>query len=199
MGVEAGHKAELMAEGLARHAYRLHKTAPYRRVAKWERLTQKHAVNHAYRGPCTTIPSFAAMRFPAFCKSRESSGSTQKRRERQNRRKDRQKSRGNRRQAHAGGHRLRAPPSVGSGDALLILMMVFLIMTMFGSCSNMALGVLSSVTAGSYVAEDRTLMTPSCSTPSGRRICKSRSITPSATIGALMNTATLWTTFPTIL
>jgi hypothetical protein len=33
--------------------------------------------------------------------------------------------------------------------------MVFLIMTMFGSCSNMALGVLSSVTAGSYVAEDR--------------------------------------------
>lgn len=156
VGVEAGHKGELMAEGLTRHAYRLHKTAPYRRVANWERRTQKHAVNHAYRQTLHDNPQFQSGTLSRFLQKQKI--------KRQYAKAARDAKRSARAVKKNGENATRLTQAVigfvrrhpvGVGIALLILMMVFLIMTMFGSCSNMALGVLSSVTAGSYVAEDR--------------------------------------------
>ena len=156
VGVEAGHKGELMAEGLARRAYRLHKTAPYRRVAKWERRTQKHAVNHAYRQALHDNPQLRSSTLSRFLQKQKI--------KRQYAKVAREAKRSAKAAQKAGENAVRLTQVVigfvrrhpmGVGMALLILMMVFLIMSMFGSCSNMALGVLSSVTAGSYVAEDR--------------------------------------------
>ena len=156
VGVEAGHKGELMAEGLARRAYRLHKTAPYRRVAKWERRTQKHAVNHAYRQALHDNPQLQSSTLSRFLQKQ--------RIKRQYAKAAREAKRGAKAAKKAGENAAKLTQAVigfvrrhpvGVGIALLILMTVLLIMTMFGSCSNMALGVLSSVTTGSYVAEDR--------------------------------------------
>lgn len=155
VGVEAGHKGELMAEGLARRAYRLHKTAPYRRVAKWERRTQKHAVNHAYRGALHDNPQLQSSTLSRFLQKQKI--------KRQYAKAAREAKRGAKAAQKAGENAAKLTQAVvgfahrhpvGVGIALLLLLLVFLIMSMFGSCSNMALGVLSSVTAGSYVAED---------------------------------------------
>ena len=156
VGVEAGHKAELMAEGLARRAYRLHKTAPYRRVAKWERRTQKHAVNHTYHQALHDNPQLQSSTLSRFLQKQKI--------KRQYAKAAREAKRGAKAAIKAGENAAKLTQAVvgfvrrhpvGVGIALLILLLVFLIMSMFGSCSNMALGVLSSVTAGSYVAEDR--------------------------------------------
>ena len=49
VGIQAGHKGEMMAEAGIRTALRHRKTAPYRRVAKLEHKLMKKNVNAAYR------------------------------------------------------------------------------------------------------------------------------------------------------
>ncbi|MCL2285411.1 MAG: hypothetical protein FWC32_03495, partial [Firmicutes bacterium] len=49
VGVKAGHKAELMAEGAVRKALRSRKTAPYTRVAKLQHKAMKKNINATYR------------------------------------------------------------------------------------------------------------------------------------------------------
>ena len=156
VGTQAGHKAELMAEGVARKAYRMHKTAPYRRVAKLERQVKKRTIKFQYQKALHDNPKL---------KSNMVSRLMQKQKiKRQYAKAAREAKRGAKnvkktgeftaKVAQAVGGFIRRHP-VGVGITLVILLLVFVIMTMFGSCSNMATGVLSSVTASSYVAEDQ--------------------------------------------
>lgn len=156
VGVEAGHKAELMAEGLGRTAYRMHKTAPYRRVAKLERLNRKHSINHMYRKALHENPKLKSNMVSRFVQKQKI--------KRQYAKAAREAKRGAKNAKKAGDLTVRAAKAVtgfisrhpvGVGIALLLLMLIFVIMTMFGSCSNMAAGALSSVVASSYVAEDK--------------------------------------------
>ncbi|GHU45724.1 peptidase M24 [Clostridia bacterium] len=48
VSVKAAHRAEIAAEGAVRSALHFHKTAPYRKVAKLEKLTEKAEVNLRY-------------------------------------------------------------------------------------------------------------------------------------------------------
>ena len=129
VGVEAAHKGELMAEGFARHAYRqaLHDN-PQLRSNMLSRFVQKQKIKRQYAKATREAKRGAG----AVKKAGETTAKLT--------------------QAVAGF--IRRHP-VGVSITLLILMMVFLIMTMFGSCSNMAVGILSSMAAGSYVAEDQ--------------------------------------------
>lgn len=155
VSVEAAHKGELMAEGVARHAYRMHKTAPYRRVAKLERLNRKHTVNHMYRQALHDNPKLQSNMLSRFAQKQKI--------KRQYAKAAREAKRGAKNAKKAGeatakiaqaiaGFIRRHPAAVGI--TLLILLLVFVIMTMFGSCSNMGTVLLSSVVSSSYVAED---------------------------------------------
>lgn len=156
VGVEATHKGELMAEGFARHAYRLHKTAPYRRVARLERLTQKHTINHAYRQALHDNPQLRSNMLSRFVQKQKIKRQYAKatREAKRGAKAAKKAGEGAAKLTQAAASFIRRHP-VGVSVTLLILMMVFIIMSMFGSCSNMAVGVLSSVAAGSYVAEDQ--------------------------------------------
>ena len=48
-GLKAAHRVETVAEGGVRSALRLHKTAPYRKVAKLERKSVKKSINLTYQ------------------------------------------------------------------------------------------------------------------------------------------------------
>lgn len=49
VGIKAAHRTELAVEGGARTAYRLHKTAPYRRVSRLQKKVAKTQASAAYR------------------------------------------------------------------------------------------------------------------------------------------------------
>lgn len=156
VGVEAGHKGELFAEGVVRRAYRLHKTAPYRRVAKWERLSWRHTVRHAYRQALHDNPRLQSSPLSRFLQKqkikRQYAKMAREAKHGAKAAKAAGKSAGRLTRMLAGV--LRRHP-VGGGIALALLLMVFIFMSTFGSCSNMAVGILSSVAAGSFVAEDK--------------------------------------------
>jgi murein DD-endopeptidase MepM/ murein hydrolase activator NlpD len=156
VGVEAGHKAELLTEGLARHVYRIHKTTPYRRVAKWERLSRKHTAGHAYQQALHDHPVLRSNALSRFLQKQKI--------KRQYANMAREAKGGANVIKKAGETTVKFTQTVlsfsrrhpvGVSATLLITMMAFLIMTMFSSCSNMALGILSSVSASSYIAEDK--------------------------------------------
>lgn len=159
VGTEAVHKGELTAEGALRYGYRSHKTRPYRRVAKLQHKSTKHAINASYQQALHDNPKL---------KSNIISRTMQKQKIK-------------RQYAQAAHEAKRTGKAAGTaakktGDALattgravatfakshpavcgilaLILLLMFLILGFFSSCSNMAAGGLSSVLASSYLAEE---------------------------------------------
>ncbi|SHJ20793.1 Murein DD-endopeptidase MepM and murein hydrolase activator NlpD, contain LysM domain [Geosporobacter subterraneus DSM 17957] len=154
-GTEAAHKGELLAEGGLRTAYRLHKTAPYRRVAKLERLSAKHNAKLAYQKLLHENPRLRTNLLSRFIQKQKI-----KRRYAKAARESKQAAQLMKQAGAAGGKIIklasgfvRSHPMVIGGIALLLLM-VFSFSTLLTSCTNMAMGGFSSVLMSSYTAED---------------------------------------------
>lgn len=155
VGTQAAHKGELLAEGGLRTAYRLHKTAPYRRVAKLEQRSAKHNARLANQKLLNENPRL---------RSNPLSRLMQKHKIKRQYAKALRESRKTAqlaKQAEALGGKLlkltasfiRSHPMV-IGVAALLLLVLFSFSTLFTSCTNMAAGGLSSVLLSSYTAED---------------------------------------------
>ena len=155
VGVEAAHKGALVVEGTLRKGWRLHKTRPYRRVAKLQRKATKRAIKLSYQQALHDNPKL---------KSNLLSRMMQKRKIKQQYAKAaREAKRAGKAAQKAGSFTaklaravtgfIRRHPVVFGIIALLLLLMM-LIMGFFSSCSNMAAGGLSSILASSYLAED---------------------------------------------
>jgi murein DD-endopeptidase MepM/ murein hydrolase activator NlpD len=155
VGTQAAHKGELLAEGGLRTAYRLHKTAPYRRVAKLERLSAKHNAKLAYQKLLHENPRLRTNLLSRFIQKQKI-----KRRYAKAARESKQAAQLMKQAGAAGGKIIklasgfvRSHPMVIGGIALLLLM-VFSFSTLLTSCTNMAMGGFSSVLMSSYTAED---------------------------------------------
>lgn len=155
VGTKAANKGELLAEGGMRTAFRFHKSAPYRRVAKLEQRSVKHNARLAYQKLLHENPQL---------RSNPLSRMMQKHKIKRQYAKAARESKKTAqliKQAGAAGGKLfklaagfvRSHPMVISAVALLLLVL-FSFSALFSSCSNMAMGGLSSVLISSYTAED---------------------------------------------
>lgn len=152
---EAAHKGELLAEGGLRTAYRFYKTAPYRRVAKLERLSVKNNARLAYQKLLHENPQLRSNLLSRFIQKQKI------KRQYAKAARESRKATQLMRQAGATGGKLfklatgfvRSHPMV-IGIATLLLLVVFSFSALFTSCTNMAMGGFSSVLVSSYTAED---------------------------------------------
>ncbi len=155
VGTKAAHRTEMAAEGLARSAYRFHKTRPYRRVSRLQHKSVKMNARAAYQQALHDNPKL---------RSNMLSRMRQKQRiKRQYAKAAREAKRTGATVKQAGsvvaktfravaGFVSRHPAVVGV--IVLLLLLVFVIMTMFSSCSNMAGSGMSAIFMSSYTASD---------------------------------------------
>ncbi|KPU45083.1 murein DD-endopeptidase MepM [Oxobacter pfennigii] len=155
VGTEAAHKGMLLSERGVRTAYRFHKTAPYRRVARLERLSSKHNAELAYQTLLRENPRLASNPLSRFLQKQKIKRQYAKTVRESARLTDRIKKLG-----AAGGKALRLAASLvrshpmAVGFLALLLLLMFSFSALFTSCTNMALGGLSSIVLSSYTADD---------------------------------------------
>lgn len=155
VGTEAAHKGALLTEQGIRSAYRFHKTAPYRRVARLERLSSKHNAELAYQTLLRENLNLRSNPVSRFLQKQKIKRQYAKTARESMRLADRLRNIG-----AAGGKAFRAVagfvrshPMAVSFLALALLLM-FSFSALFTSCTNMALGGLSSIVLSSYTADD---------------------------------------------
>lgn len=156
VGTEAAHKGALLTEQSIRKAYRFHRTAPYRRVARLERLSSKHNAELAYQTLMRENPNLRSNPLSRFLQKQKIKRQYAKAARESMWLIDRIRNIG-----AAGGKAFRAVagfvrshPMAVSFLALLLLLM-FSFSALFTSCTNMALGGLSSIVLSSYTADDK--------------------------------------------
>jgi len=155
VGTQAAHKAELLAEGGLRSAYRLHKTAPYRKVEKLERRTTKLNIKASYQQALHDNPKLNSNMLSRAAHKRKIKKEYAKAAREAKKTAQSVKKTGDV-IGKAGQAVVRAVtrhPAVFGIIASLFLLVV-IISSLFTSCSNMASGIGSSVMAISYLAED---------------------------------------------
>lgn len=152
---EAVYKGMLLTEHSARSVYRFHKTAPYRHVAKLERLSSKHNAELAYQTLLRENPRLASNPLSRFLQKQKIKRQYAKTLRESARLTDRLKAIG-----AAGSKVFRAAASLvrshpmAVGFLALALLLMFSFSALLTSCTNMALGGLSSVVLSSYTADD---------------------------------------------
>lgn len=155
VGVEAAHKGELVLEGALRKGYRMHKTRPYRRVKKLQKKSARRAIKRSYQQALHDNPKLRSNILSRMMQKRKI--------RRQYAQAAREAKRAGKAAQKAGSFTARLARAVIGiirrhpvvlGILALILLLIFLIMGFFSSCSNMATGGLSSIIASSYLAED---------------------------------------------
>lgn len=155
VGTEAAHKGELLAEGGLRTAYRAHKTAPYRRVARLEKKAPRLRMKADYNEAVAANPKLRSNIFSRMAQKRKIK---------------REYARLAREARKAGKRAKKAATVTGRISAAvwgfvkrhpvaflvvgLLALLLIIIMTAFSSCSNMATGTMGAVAASSYLAED---------------------------------------------
>lgn len=156
VATKAAHRTEMAAEGAARSAYRFTKTRPYRKVSRLQQKSKKANINLSYRQAVHDNPKLQSSALSRFIQKQKIKRQYAKAAREAKRAGTTVQKAGTlaakASQAVAGF--LRRHPAVTAG-LLVLLLMVFIIMTMFSSCSNMAGGGFSAVFMSSYLAEDR--------------------------------------------
>lgn len=155
VATKAAHRTEMVAEGAARSAYRFHKTRPYRKVSRLQQKSAKAGANLAYQQALHDNPQLKKNMLARMWQKQKIKRQYAKAAREAKRAGTAVKTAGeaaSRAAAAVAGFIRRHPMAVGI--AALLLLMVFVIMTMFSSCSNMAGGGFSAVFMSSYLAED---------------------------------------------
>jgi murein DD-endopeptidase MepM/ murein hydrolase activator NlpD len=155
VGTQAAHRAEMLAEGGLRGAYRLHRAAPYRKAEKLAGKTAKLNIKASYQ---------QALRDNPKLKSNMLSRMAQKRKiKKEYAKAAREAKKAGKRAKEAGGAISKAAGAVarsvgrhpvvfGIIGGILLLAVVF--SSLFTSCSNIGSGVGGVITATSYLARD---------------------------------------------
>ena len=155
VGVKAAHRAEMLAEGGIRTALRFRKTAPYRKVAKLERATQKKSVNLAYQRTLAQNPKL---------KSNILTRAMQKRKIKKDYAKAaRESQKAAKRAEKAGSATARAVRAIAgiirrhpiaATVVILVSLLLFLIISLFGLGSGLGSSGLGGIAASTYLAAD---------------------------------------------
>jgi murein DD-endopeptidase MepM/ murein hydrolase activator NlpD len=155
VGTQAAHRAEMLAEGGLRGAYRLHKTAPYRKAEKLADKTAKLNIKACYQ---------QALRDNPKLKSNMLSRMAQKRKiKKEYAKAAREAKKAGKRAKEAGGAISKVAGavvrSVGRHPVVFviiggILLLVVVFSSLFTSCSNIVSGVGGVITSTSYLAQD---------------------------------------------
>ncbi|MDL2258560.1 peptidoglycan DD-metalloendopeptidase family protein [Eubacteriales bacterium OttesenSCG-928-K08] len=155
VGTEAAHKTELLAEGGVRAAYRAHKTAPYRRVARLEKKVPRLQVKADYKQALADNPKLRSNMFSRAAQKRKIKreyARLAREAKKTGRRAKNTATVTGRVAARAAAFVKRHPVAFLVIGLLALLLMI--IMSTVSSCSNMATGTMGAVAATSYVAED---------------------------------------------
>lgn len=169
VGVEAAHKGEILAEQGLRRAYRFHKTAPYRKVQKLEKETKKRQINYSYQKALHENPGCLGEQFAGRTTSPElKSNYISRFKQKQKIKKDYAKTMRESKKAVSTAKKttdkikdiakrtvyvVRRHP-MAAGIIAAILLIIFLIFSLFTSLSNVATSGLTTVAATSYLASE---------------------------------------------
>ena len=156
VGVKAAHRTELAGEAGARFLHYRHKTAPYRRVAKLRKRSARANAQLAYRQTLSDHPELKKNLLARLWQKRKLKRRYAKAaREAQKAGKRAKKTAVTTEKIAAGVvHAVRRHPVI-CGLVILLLLVFFLITSLFSSLSNLGTGSLGSLAASTYLAEDQ--------------------------------------------
>ena len=156
VGIEAAHRTELVAESGLRMAYRHRKTAPYRKVSRLQKKATKTSARAAYQQALHDHPELKKSVLSRLWQKQKI------------KRKYAKAAREAQRAGKAAKKTAVTTEKIATrvvlfvkrhpiifGIIALLLLLFFLISSVFTSCSSMGTSGLGAVTASSYVAEDR--------------------------------------------
>ena len=156
VGIEAAHRTELMAESGLRMAYRRRKTAPYRKVSRLQKKAAKTSARAAYQQALYDHPELKKNLLSRMWQKQKI------------KRQYAKAAREAKRAGTAAKKTAVTTEKIASrailfvkrhpiifGIVALLLLLFFLISSIFTSCSSMGTSGLGAITASSYVSEDR--------------------------------------------
>ncbi|MCG5033272.1 peptidoglycan DD-metalloendopeptidase family protein [Blautia massiliensis] len=156
VGVKAAHRTELVGEAGARTLYHRHKTAPYRRVTKLQQKSARANAQFAYRQTLSDHPELKKNLLARMWQKQKL--------KRQYAKAAREAQKTGKRAKDAAVTTEKIAASVVNtvkrhpvicGILVLLLLVVFLISSLFSSFSNIGTGGLGSIAASTYLAEDQ--------------------------------------------
>ena len=156
VGVKAAHRTELVGEAGVRTLYHRHKTAPYRRVTKLQQKSARANAQLAYRQALSDHPELKKNLLARMWQKQKL--------KRQYAKAAREAQKTGKRAKDAAVTTEKIAASVVNtvkrhpvicGILVLLLLVVFLISSLFSSFSNIGTGGLGSIAASTYLAEDQ--------------------------------------------
>lgn len=151
VGTQAAHKGELIAEGVLRKGYRMHKTRPYRKVEKLTRKTTKLNVKADYRKALNDNPKFKSNVFSRMAQKRKI-------------KKQYAKAARNGKKAALQAKKVGTIVSKAVGAVvknpvvlkilLILFLLIILISAIFSACSGLMSNMGSTILSTSYLADE---------------------------------------------
>ena len=155
VGIKAAHRSELVGEAGLRTAYHRHKTAPYRKAAKLQQKSAKANARLAYRQALNEHPDLKkhvlARMWQKQKLKRQYAKAAREAKKAGKRAKDTAVT--TEKIAASVVHAVKRHP-VLCGIVILLLLVFFLIASLFSSFSNIGTGGLGSLAASTYLADD---------------------------------------------
>ena len=156
VGVKAAHRTELVGEAGARTLYHRHKTAPYRRVTKLQQKSAQANAQLAYRQTLSDHPelkkNFLARMWQKQKLKRQYAKAAREAQKTGKRAKDAAVT--TEKIAASVVNTVKRHPVI-CGVLILLLLVAFLITSLFSSFSSIGTGGLGSIAASTYLAEDQ--------------------------------------------
>ena len=155
VGVKAAHRTELVGEAGARGAYRMHKTAPYRRVTKLQQKTARANARAAYQQVLQDNPELKKNLLARMWQKQKLKRQYAKAAREAQKAGKRAKDTAVTTEKIAAGvvHTVKRHPVI-CAVVILLLLVFFLIASLFSSFSNLGTGGLGSLAASTYLADD---------------------------------------------
>nr|WP_290464040.1 peptidoglycan DD-metalloendopeptidase family protein [Faecalibaculum rodentium] len=155
VGIKAAHRTELVSESGLRMAYHRHKTAPYRRVAKLQQKSARANARLAYRQALQANPELKKNLLARMWQKQKIKRQYAKAAREAKKAGKRAKDTAVTTEKIAAGvvHAVKRHPII-CGIVVLLLLVFFLITSLFSSFSNIGTGGLGSLAASTYLADD---------------------------------------------
>lgn len=155
VGVKAAHRTELVGEAGVRTAYHRHKTAPYRRVTKLQQKTARANARAAYQQALQDNPALKKNLLARMWQKQKIKRQYAKAAREAKKAGKRAKDTAVTTEKIAAGvvHAIKRHPVI-CGIVILLLLVFFLITSLFSSFSNIGTGGLGSLAASTYLADD---------------------------------------------
>lgn len=155
VGIKAAHRTELVSESGLRMAYHRHKTSPYRRVAKLQQKSARANARLAYRQALLDNPELKKNLLARMWQKQKIKRQYAKAAREAKKAGKCAKDTAVTTEKIAAGvvHAIKRHPVI-CGIVILLLLVFFLITSLFSSFSNLGTGGLGSLAASTYLADD---------------------------------------------